>query len=116
MVEGRRPLVYGDGEQTRDFIYIDDTVESIVQLAERYHDSPVIDVGSGITRSFNRVIELINHQLPKKIEPVYVEKPANYVENTEAIMKSHPYHAPQVNLNQGIERLVEHLKNDEEAL
>lgn len=79
MVAGKRPIVFGDGTQTRDFVYIDDIVRTIV---DNLRKSGTIDIGTGVTISFNDVISMINSHLHKKIEPIYVEKPNIYVENT----------------------------------
>lgn len=81
---GRSPLVYGDGNQSRDFIYIDDVVEAILKSAELSNLPPIINVGSGKSYSFNEVIGLINRYLGSQIPPIYVNKPANYLERTQA--------------------------------
>lgn len=110
MVEGRAPEVYGKGNQVRDFIYITDVVEAIVQLAERCHDD-IIDLGSGEPISFNQIIDEINaiNSLPK-IKPQYVEAPGTYVMETGADpTELRRYYQPQVTFAEGIARLVNHL-------
>jgi UDP-glucose 4-epimerase len=77
------PIVFGDGTQSRDFVYIDDVVEAILRCAER-DVPPIINVGSGKTYSFNDVIKLINELLKKDVKPKYVMKPVNYLEKTQA--------------------------------
>lgn len=77
------PIVFGDGTQGRDFVYIDDVVEAIIRCAER-DTPPIINVGSGKVYPFNDVIRLINELLGKDIRPKYVAKPVNYLEITQA--------------------------------
>lgn len=81
MKKGYRPIVYGDGAQTRDFVWIDDIVDGILS-AVNDGQTGVIDIGTGQNTSFNRVVELINHELGKNLQPVYVEKPLLYVNDT----------------------------------
>lgn len=81
MSRGERPVIYGDGTQTRDFIYIDDIVDNIEKFANE-HKTGIVDIGTGCNTSFNDVIKLINIALKTDIKPVYIPKPVSYVENT----------------------------------
>jgi UDP-glucose 4-epimerase len=83
VINDERPVVYGNGTQTRDFVYIDDIVEAAIRAAER-NSFGIINVGSGKAYSFNEVIDCINEALNKNTEPLYVDKPINYLEKTLA--------------------------------
>jgi len=62
--QGLPPIIQGDGEQTRDFIFVKDTVNSILALAERDGiKGTVVNVGSGRETSIKSVIESINYIL-----------------------------------------------------
>ncbi len=113
MVEGRAPEVFGKGNQVRDFIYITDVVEAIVQLAERCHDD-VIDLGSGKPISFNHILKELK-VLTGGPDPVYVEAPGTYVMETGANpAELHKYYVPRVTFAEGLARLVDHLRGDRE--
>lgn len=77
MLRGERPLVFGDGTQQRDFIYIDDVVEAIVSFIEA-RVTGVRDVGKGKPASFNNIIDTINGILGTHIEPLYRPQPEQY--------------------------------------
>jgi len=83
IMRNKRPVVFGDGTQSRDFIYIDDIIKAIIRAAER-ETPPIINVGSGKSYNFNYVIKLINELLEKDIKPIYVPRPRNYLERTQA--------------------------------
>jgi UDP-glucose 4-epimerase len=53
---GEETLVFGDGEQTRDFVHVDDVVRAL--LAAAGHDEGVFNVGTGVETSVNRLHEL----------------------------------------------------------
>lgn len=98
MKQGKSPLIYGDGKQTRDFIYIDDIVEAIVDNSE---STGTIDIGTGKNTSFNEVVKMINEELHTDIEPTYVGKPEKYVDETPC---KNPINY-EVSLKEGIHRL-----------
>jgi len=87
ILKNEPPIVYGNGTQSRDFVYIDDVIDAILSAAERDVNGEVINVGSGKAHSFNEVVSIVNHLTGKNVEPVFVNKPANYLENTLADIK-----------------------------
>ncbi|MEO7443384.1 MAG: NAD-dependent epimerase/dehydratase family protein [Acidimicrobiales bacterium] len=52
LLAGERCLIFGDGEQTRDFVYVDDVVDAFVRGAER-GGGLIINVGTGVEVSVN---------------------------------------------------------------
>lgn len=76
MKRDKRPTIYGDGTQTRDFIFIDDVIDQMLYFANK--DSGTYEVGTGILTAFNSIVHLINKQLKKNIEPIYIDAPSDY--------------------------------------
>jgi len=72
ILQDRRPTVYGDGEQSRDFTYIDNVVEANL-LAARTKETHggVVNVACGEAVTVNAIIEAINDLLGKDIRPIY---------------------------------------------
>lgn len=79
MLAGERPVVFGDGGQTRDFIYVNDVADFILGHLD---ETGVVDIGTGVNTSFLEVVETINKVIGSNIEPIFVDKPIKYVENT----------------------------------
>ncbi len=110
MVAAKDPVIFGNGEQVRDFIYIEDVVQAILHLAEDCPDT-VVDVGVGNGQSFNAVVKQINAALDDTIEAGYAIPPAGYVKKTVADPRRlWDFYQPQVSFSEGIEHLVKHLK------
>ena len=82
--KNERPVIFGDGTQNRDFVYIDDVVDAIVSSAERPISNTVVNVGTGRNLKFNDVVQIINRLLGKRIAPIYVPKPEKYFDYTLA--------------------------------
>lgn len=79
MKRGESPTIYGDGEQSRDFVYIDDIVDNIVDNLDTIG---FLDIGTGRNTTFNRLVDIINKELKTSIKPIYVGKPKNYIKET----------------------------------
>lgn len=78
------PVIYGDGSQTRDFIYVEDVVRALM-LAMDSDYTGVLNVGTGRSHSFNDVIRTLSRMLGVEIRPRYIENPIrNYVQHTLA--------------------------------
>ena len=116
MIEGKSPTIYGDGTQSRDFIYVTDIVEALINAQEYLITHEVFELGLGNTHSFNEAIGLLNDALGTQIEPTYIENPiSNYVQST---ISTEFYRAmqelewkPAISLRTGIKLIVEHYRN-----
>lgn len=84
MMKGNAPVIYGDGEQTRDFVYVKDIVRAL-RLAMDSDVHGILNAGTGKAYSFNQVVGILNQKLGSDIEPKYVDNPIkNYVRHTLA--------------------------------
>jgi len=104
MMRGESPLIYGDGTQTRDFVYVDDVVDVIMDSLEV---DGLLDIATGINTPFNRIVQLLNLELSTNIEPVYVEKPKKYFKDT---ICPHPI-KDFITIEQGVKKLCAELKS-----
>jgi nucleoside-diphosphate-sugar epimerase len=103
MALGLAPKVYGDGSQSRDFIFIDDVVDQIVALTETPRwTSSVVDIGTGITTTFNEIVARINEALGADIKPQYVQRPFHYA---EGVTCPNPMHF-RVAVESGIRKIL----------
>lgn len=83
IIKNEPPVVFGNGSQRRDFVYIKDIVNACIKSVE-LETFNIVNVGSGNSYTFNNAITLINKILNKDITPTYVNKPINYIDITEA--------------------------------
>lgn len=84
MKGGKRPVIYGDGSQRRDFVFATDVCEALIKASD-HKGFDVFNVGYGVNYSLNELVEKINGILNTSIEPEYIEMPVkNYVMETLA--------------------------------
>jgi UDP-glucose 4-epimerase len=74
ILDGRTPKIRGDGEQTRDYVYVEDLVEAAARAVEQ-GGSGTWNLGTGIETSVNRLFELLAKELSYAAEPEHVALP-----------------------------------------
>jgi UDP-glucose 4-epimerase len=83
ILAGATPVIYGDGKQTRDYIFVTDTADAAVRLYEcRQTRGRVLNIGSGKEASINTVVQLIAKYLN-------CDKPIDYQAPRPADVKRH---------------------------
>jgi UDP-glucose 4-epimerase len=81
MLAGETPTIFGDGEQTRDFVFVDDTVHAF-SLAAEGGSGAVVNVGTGVETSVNSLYELMAATAQFKGSPRYgPERPGDLRRN-----------------------------------
>lgn len=111
ILRGESPLVYGDGEQTRDFTFIENIVHANLLAAEATGlRGEVINVACGERISVNDVIGRINEILGTRIEPNHVaERPGDIKHSWAEIKLAEQVidFRPVVDFSVGIRRTIE---------
>ena len=110
-MKGEEPIIYGNGEQRRDFIYVEDVVRAL-ELAMASEKNGIYNVGTGISYSLNQVLKMIEEELKVKIKPKYIPNPVkNYVmvtqASTEKAYKDLGFKA-EVELREGIRKIAKY--------
>ncbi len=111
-LDGKRPQVFGDGEQTRDFVFITDVVDAIRRCADcpDLRGGP-LNVCSGFTVSINRVVSSILKEVGREdLEPEYLPPQPGDVGHTwgdNSKAKRLLGWEPQVNIDEGLRRFVD---------
>ncbi len=83
--KGESPVIYGDGNQTRDFTYVKDIVEGAVLAMNSTIKHDIFNLGSGNHYTINEMVELLGKILGKKIKCEHVPNPLiGYVYETKA--------------------------------
>ena len=111
LLGGQTPILWGDGNQTRDFIFAADVARAFVLAAESSLETQVLNVGTGIETSFNQIITLLEEKLNIRAERRYVPIPvAIYAKRLLAdvsLCKERLGFTAEVTLDAGVERVLE---------
>ena len=71
ILKDEQPVIYGDGEQTRDFVYVEDIVNANIAAAKSDYNG-IVNVASGEKLTINQLYEIIKNNLNSEIEPKYL--------------------------------------------
>lgn len=110
---------YKDGEQLRDFIYVDDIVDVCIWLYDNMPESGIYNVGTGKARSFNDLAKAVFKNLGKPENIQYIDTPLNirnkYQYFTEAKMRKLrgvEYDKKFHELEEGVSKYINKLPNE----
>jgi nucleoside-diphosphate-sugar epimerase len=113
MLDGEQPIIYGDGEQSRDFTFIDNAVHANILAAESDVSGEVFNVGCGGRVTINELVESLNQLLGTDIDPVYDDPRPGDVRHSHAdIAKANELlgYEPKVGFESGLERTIEYYR------
>jgi nucleoside-diphosphate-sugar epimerase len=117
--EGRRPTIFGDGEQTRDFTYVANVVDGVLRACQAKDASgEVINVATNGRVSLNQVFRALRDLIGTQVEPIYDKPRAGDVRDSQAdIGKANRLlgYKPIVTFDQGLENTVEWYRSTIEA-
>ena len=113
-LKGERPVIYGDGEQTRDFTYIANAVRANLLACDAPAEAcgQVFNVGCGERITVNQLWERITHATGTNITPEYVPSRTGDVRDSLAslaLSERFLGYQPLVNVEEGVRRTMESL-------
>lgn len=116
MLQGKRPPIYGDGNQERDFVYVKDIVEAIkLSLNSNNANGEVFNVASGGSYTVNNIAKILNSILKTNIEPCYKKPRPGDVYYTKASISKigkKIFYKPATSFIKGIRKTLNYYKNN----
>jgi UDP-glucose 4-epimerase len=111
LLENRSPPIFGDGEQTRDFTYVDNVVDGVLRACEALGASgQTINVATGGRISLNTLFETMRKLVGADVHPTYSEPRKGDVRDSQAdISKARQLlgYQPKVSFEEGLQRTVD---------
>ena len=111
ILEGKQIVIWGDGNDVRDYIYIEDAIDAIVKVINYNGLEKVFNIGTGIGYSINDILNIIKDKLNLQYIDVDYQKPRycdvknNILDITK--IKSELNWEPKVELHDGIQRVLD---------
>lgn len=83
LLKNQRPVIYGDGEQTRDFVNVKQVVDANILAAES-SETGTYNIGLGRSTTINHLFEIIKEIMHKDIKPVYEDERSGEIKHSVA--------------------------------
>jgi UDP-glucose 4-epimerase len=113
MLHGEQPKIFGDGEQSRDFTYIDNTVEANLLACKAPPEQvagKVFNVATGRRVTLNETFKLLQPLTSYSGAPAYAEERGGDIKHSLAdisLAEKHLGYKPKVNFEEGLRKTVE---------
>ncbi len=117
MLRGEPPVIFGDGEQSRDFTYVANVVHANL-LAINAPGAPgnVYNIACGERITLNQLVDGLRTLLRTDIHPAYAAPRAGDIKHSLAdLQRAHTElgYQPTITLNDGLKRTIHHFRQDE---
>ena len=110
-LEGKPFPVFGDGEQSRDFTYVENAVQANLLAADaELKDSPVVNIAFGQRTTLNQIIEMLNELTGQNLRTEYAPERSGDVRHSHASIERARKilgYAPSVDVLEGLRRTLE---------
>ncbi len=114
LLEGRLPIIFGDGEQSRDFTYIDNVVQANLLAMSAVHlNGEAINIACGKRTSLNQLLNFLKEIVGSKVSAIYEEPRKGDVRHSLAeIQKGKEIlnYKPEVGIEGGLRKTVEYFQ------
>ena len=108
LMNNETPTIYGDGKQTRDYLYVLDVVDALIKSAET-DDNLFLNIGTGVETSVNELVSILSQKISWDGEPEYAPKREGEllrsVLNNERAMSQIGWE-PKYTLDTGLDELI----------
>jgi UDP-glucose 4-epimerase len=108
VLSGKSPIIFGDGQQTRDFVYVRDVVAANLQAAES-DSMGIFNIGTGIGVSLNQLTQVILRLLNRSyIQPVHEKVISDEIRHSVAdITRAQTFgYKPKFTLEEGLKETI----------
>jgi UDP-glucose 4-epimerase len=109
LLEGEAPMIDGDGEQTRDFVYVKDVVRAFIQAMD-HRTKGVFNIAGGKGISINELFRQVSSIVDVDVEPLHDEpRPGDIRHSTADITRAKEYlgYEPEYDIRRGLEETIE---------
>lgn len=114
MLKDERPVIYGDGVQSRDFTYIDNAIEANILAAEKDVTGEAFNVGTGGRVTVNELVNQINSILKMEVDPKYSDPRPGDIRHSHADIskiQNQLGYTVQVDFKEGLMQTISYLQD-----
>jgi nucleoside-diphosphate-sugar epimerase len=112
LLRNQQPIIFGDGKQTRDFVYVEDVVDAnMLALTTKEAKDEVFNIATGVNSTINKLVWYLQETMNKKhLKPIHKHsRPGDIRHSYASIEKARKIlgYEPKFSLKKGLTKLVE---------
>jgi nucleoside-diphosphate-sugar epimerase len=111
LLAGEPPTIHGDGEQTRDFTYVDNVVDAVLAACSAPDAvGRVMNVAMGERTSLKQLLSMLSDIIGVAVEPIYLDPREGDVRDSQAdcaLAQEVLNYQPRVSFQEGLRRTVD---------
>lgn len=115
ILEGKRPIIYGDGLQSRDFVYVGDVVRAnLLAATQSAAAGGVFNVARGTSVTLLELLDILRELLGLDIQPIFEQpRPGDVKDSLADISQARQLLAyePSVSIKNGLQQSIEYYRN-----
>ena len=114
LVEHKPPIIFGDGNQLRNFTFVDDVVEANMLAFESKVEHAFINIATGVMTSVKELAEIMIRLSGLSLEPIYEKAREGDIEKSQAdnsLAKNLLNWTPKTTLEEGLQKIFPKIKN-----
>ena len=114
LVQHKPPIIFGDGNQLRNFTFIDDVVEANILAFENKTEHAFINIATGVMTSVKELAEIMIRLSGLPLEPIYEKAREGDIVKSQAdtsLAKNLIYWEPKTSLEEGLKKIFPKNKN-----
>lgn len=115
ILNNQKPVIFGDGTQTRDFIFVEDVIEAnILAMKAKRGSGEIINIACGKQFDLNRLVMMLNKILDRKINPFFTKpKPGDIKHSLADISKAKKNlgYKPKISFEEGLKKTVKYYED-----
>jgi UDP-glucose 4-epimerase len=113
VLRGKPVTIFGNGQMSRDFFYIDDLIKMLTASYSKPHEYDEYNLGGGVGTTVAQLVEIIEKCVGHKIEKSHIDPPPTYVDKSVldiSRFKSEFGLTPKTGIEEGIKRTWDYVK------
>jgi UDP-glucose 4-epimerase len=116
LLKGRPPIVFGDGEQSRDFTFIDNVVQAnLLSMSIEHSHGEKVNIACGRRTSLNQLLNTLQRILHTNLSPIYQEPRQGDVRHSLADIRKGKQilnYEPEVDIEAGLEKTAKYFQRE----
>ena len=110
ILKGEKPTIYGDGKQTRDFVYINNVLKAItLACRSTIENGGVFNIASGQSKNLLELVGILNEILKTDVSPIFAKARHGEVKHSNANISkaiTHLKYEPSISFVEGLEKTI----------